>query len=237
MVARAMARGVPAADIAEALNLQVESVIRRFRLLDGISAEAAEMLKDTPCSMRVFDILRQMSAVRQIEAADLMIGQNNFSIMFARALRAATPDNQLAAAKKGKGAAAPTPSGQQIARMERELAALQTQVKSVEETYGIDNLHLTVARGYVAKLLANGRVARWLASHRQEYLIEFEKIAEIDTLAPSAEQDEWGPGPDKRSDRRDARRVRDFRRRLQRCPLWLLRLFDRGIECEVGSFN
>jgi hypothetical protein len=56
------------------------------------------------------------------------------------------------------GAAASTPSGQQIARMERELAALQTQVKSVEETYGIDNLHLTVARGYVAKLLANARI-------------------------------------------------------------------------------
>ncbi|WP_256375707.1 plasmid partitioning protein RepB C-terminal domain-containing protein [Chelativorans sp. J32] len=87
--------------------------------------------------------------------------------------RAATPDNQLAAAKKGKGAATPTPSGQQIARMERELAALQTQVKSVEETYGIDNLHLTVARGYIAKLLANGRVACWLANHRQEYLGEF----------------------------------------------------------------
>jgi len=87
MIARAMERGVPAADIAEAVNLQVESVIRRFRLLDGISAEAAEMLKDTPCSMRVFDILRQMSAVRQIEAADLMIGQNNFPIMFAAPAR------------------------------------------------------------------------------------------------------------------------------------------------------
>jgi hypothetical protein len=61
-------------------------------------------------------------------------------------------------AKKMTGAAASTPSGQQIARMERELAALQTQVKSVEETYGIDNLHLTVARGYVAKLLANARI-------------------------------------------------------------------------------
>lgn len=189
MIARAMERGVPAADIAEALNLQVESVIRRFRLLEGISPEAAEMLKDTPCSMKVFDILRQMSAVRQIEAADLMIGQNNFSIMFARAIRAATPDNQLAAARKGKGAGTPTPSGQQIARMERELAALQTQVKSVEETYGIDNLHLTVARGYITKLLANGRVARWLANHRQEYLGEFEKIAEIDTLVPMGEQD------------------------------------------------
>jgi hypothetical protein len=187
MIVRAMERGVSATDIADALNLQAESVLRRFKLLEGISPEAAEMLKDTPCSMKVFDILRQMSAVRQIEASDLMIGQNNFSIMFARAIRAATPDYQLVAAKKGKGAAVPTPSGQQMARMERELAALQTQVASVEETYGIDNLHLTVARGYIAKLLANNRVVRWLATHQQDYLSEFQKIAEIDTLGPIAE--------------------------------------------------
>lgn len=186
MIVRAMDRGVPSVDIAAALGLQVESVLRRFRLLDGISPEAAEMLKDTPCSMKVFDILRQMSPMRQIEAADLMIGQNNFTVMFARALRAATPENQLAIAKKGKGGGKPTPSGQQIARMERELAALQTQVKSVEETYGIDNLHLTVARGYIAKLLANNRVVRWLALHQQDYLAELQKIAEIDTLGPAA---------------------------------------------------
>ncbi len=182
MIARAMERGVSSADIANALNLQVESVMRRFRLLEGISSEAADMLKDTPCSMKVFDILRQMSAVRQIEAADLMIGQSNFTVMFARALRAATPESQLVVAKKGKGGGSPTPSGQQIARMERELAALQTQVESVEDTYGIENLHLTVARGYIAKLLANKRIVRWLANHQQDYLIEFQKIAEIDTL-------------------------------------------------------
>lgn len=187
MIARAMDRGVSSADIAAALNLQVESVLRRFRLLEGINPEAAEMLKDTPCSMKVFDILRQMTSVRQIEAADLMIGQNNFTVMFARALRAATSENQLASTKKGKGGGKPTPSGQQIARMERELAALQTQVKSVEETYGIDNLHLTVARGYIAKLLANNRVVRWMAVHQQDYLTEFQKIAEIDTLGSVAE--------------------------------------------------
>ncbi|MFY9310637.1 plasmid partitioning protein RepB C-terminal domain-containing protein [Defluviicoccus vanus] len=187
MIARAMDRGVSSADIAAALNLQVESVLRRFKLLEGISPEAAEMLKDTPCSMKVFDILRQMTSVRQIEAADLMIGQNNFTVMFARALRAATSENQLVAAKQGKGRGKTTPSSQQIARMERELAALQTQVKSVEETYGIDNLHLTVARGYIAKLLANNRVVRWLAVHQQDYLAEFQKIAEIDTLGPMAE--------------------------------------------------
>ncbi|MDW9378378.1 hypothetical protein GOC57_25750 [Sinorhizobium meliloti] len=54
--------------------------------------------------------------------------------------------------------------------------------ESVEETYGIGNLHLTVARGYLAKLLANTRITRWLSYHRQEYLGEFQKIAETDPL-------------------------------------------------------
>ena len=66
--------------------------------------------------------------------------------------------------------------------MERELASLQNQVKSVEETYGIDNLHLTVARGYIRKLLSNSRVTRWLSQHRHEYLTEVQSIAEIEAI-------------------------------------------------------
>ncbi|WP_080591526.1 plasmid partitioning protein RepB C-terminal domain-containing protein [Sinorhizobium meliloti] len=69
-------------------------------------------------------------------------------------------------------------------------ASLQTQVKSVEETYGIDNLHLTVARGYVAKLLANTRIIRWLSYHRPECLGEFQKIAEIEAIGPQPEAPE-----------------------------------------------
>lgn len=182
MIVRAIERGVPSAMIADALGLEVQSIRRRFRLLDGIAEEAADMLKDTNCSMKVFDILRRMSAVRQIKAADLMIGQNNFTLMFARALLAATPEEQLVAQRKSTKPDASGPTSQQIARMERELAALQTQVKSVEESYGIDNLHLTVARGYVARLLGNPQVWRWLANHRQEYLAEFQRIAEIESI-------------------------------------------------------
>ena len=69
--------------------------------------------------------------------------------------------------------------------MEREIARLQTQVNSVEGTYGIDNLHLTVARGYVRKLLGNARVVRWLSQHRQEYLTEIQAVAELEGLMPA----------------------------------------------------
>lgn len=184
MIVRATERGVAQAKIADALGLEVQSIRKRFRLLDGICAEAAEILKDTNCSMKVFDILRRMSTLRQIEAADLMIGQNNFTVMFARALLAATPDDHLVKQRRNdRRGSMPSPNGQQIARMERELAALQTQIKSVEDSYGIDNLHLTVARGYIAKLLGNAGIVRWLSHHRQEYLAEFQRIAEIESLA------------------------------------------------------
>lgn len=182
MIARAVDRGVPEDRIAEALGLDVISIRRRFRLLEGICSEAEELLKDTPCPMKVFDILRQMAPVRQVEAAELMIGQGNFSTMFAQALLATTPEKQLINAGKKRPNGSTTMISDQIARMERELASLQNQVKSVEDSYGVDNLHLTVAKGYVAKLLANARVVRWLAQNRQEYLSEFQSIAEIEAI-------------------------------------------------------
>ncbi|WP_439469525.1 plasmid partitioning protein RepB C-terminal domain-containing protein [Blastomonas fulva] len=183
MIVRAIERGVTEAVIADALGLEVQSIRARFRLLDGICHEAADMLKETNCSMNVFGLLRRMSTMRQIEAADLMIGQNNYSLVFARAILAATPEDQLAmSARRKRKSDVPGPTSQQISRMERELATLQTQVKSVEDSYGIDNLHLTFARGYIAKLLGNARVVRWLSNHRQEYLSEFQRIAEMETI-------------------------------------------------------
>lgn len=182
MVVKAVERGVPEAKIAEALGLDIATIRRRFRLLDGICPEVVEMLKDVACPMKVFDELRQMTTIRQIEAADLMVGQNNFTVPFAKALLAATPDSQMVKQPKIRRDSI---SSEQMKRMERELAALQAQVKSVEETYGLDNLHLTVTRGYIAKLLGNARVVRWLSQNRQEYLGEFQRIAEIDSISPA----------------------------------------------------
>lgn len=186
MIVRAVERGVDPTAIAEALGLEPQTVIKRFRLLDGISPEVANLLKDTACSMKVFDVLRRMSAIRQVEAANLMIGQNVFTPVFARALLAATPDEQLAKAPRRPGRS-PSPNGQQLARMERELAVLQTRIKSVEDTFGVDVLHLTLARGFINKLLSNNAIVRWLANNKQDYLAEFQRVAEIEALGLPSE--------------------------------------------------
>lgn len=189
MIVRAMDRGVPVEKIAEALELDVSTIRRRFRMLDGICKDAVEMLRETSCPMKSFEILRQMAPIRQVEAVDLMIGQNNFSTLFATALLAATPQSQLVDSRKKKPTRGNPVTSEQIARMERELASLQSRVKSVEESFGIDNLHLTVAKGYVTKMLSNPRIARWIEQNRYEYLNEFQSIAEIDNIGmkPAAE--------------------------------------------------
>jgi len=122
--------------------------------------------------------------MRQVEAAELMTGQNNYTATFAKAILAATPEAHLVDPRKKKLRGERAVTAEQISRLERELASLQAQVKSVEETYGIDNLHLTVAKGYIRKILGNARVVRWLSRHRQEYLTEFQSVAEIESLVP-----------------------------------------------------
>lgn len=180
MIVRAMESGVSAERLGKALGLSPQTIKQRFRLLNGICDEAIRLLADTNCPAKSFDFLRQMKPLRQIEAAELMVGNKNFSVMFANALLAATPANLLVLESKTQPKH--QVSTESITRMERELAALQMQIKVVEDDYGPDVLHLTVIKGYLSKLLANAAVVRWLAKHQPEYLKEFQRITEMTDL-------------------------------------------------------
>jgi hypothetical protein len=183
MILRAIERGVPEEKLAQALGVDVITIRRRAKLLNGICPEVVDLLKDTATPMVVFDTLKMMKPLRQIEAAELMVGQGNFSKNFANAMLVATPENQLVTSKRKPAATGAT--RENMARLERELSALQGQIKSVEDTFGVDTLHLTVAKGYLAKLLGAGRVVRWLAQNRPEYLGEFQAIAEMRSIGGS----------------------------------------------------
>ena len=181
MVVRAVERGVSEERIAAALNLDPWTVRRRFRLLDGICPEVAELLADKPCSMVVVDLLKKMKPIRQMQAAELIVGMKNYSSRFAKTILGATPNEELVDANDSK--AIPKISREQIARLEKELEVVQGQTKYLEESYGTDNLCLTVAKTYLAKLLGKARVVRWLKEHHADYLAEFQGITELQSLA------------------------------------------------------
>jgi len=66
--------------------------------------------------------------------------------------------------------------------MERESVNLQQQLKHVEKTYGTDHLDLVVARGYVAKLIDNIRIMRFLDQNYSEFADELRRISEASPM-------------------------------------------------------
>lgn len=177
MILKAIDRGVSEEQIATALNLDISSIRRKVRLLDGVCKEAVAILKDKPCTSAVFDALRKMKTMRQIETAELLVNANNYSVAYVQAILVGTPQAQLVESSRPKKIKGITPEA--MARMERELARLQEGIASIQDSYGHDHLHLTVNKGYVSKLLANARVVRYLAQNHPEFLTEFQTITEI----------------------------------------------------------
>lgn len=180
MILRAVERGVPETKIAKALNVDVGSIVRKRNLLEGICPEAADMLKDKMVASGTFPILRRMNSMRQIEAATLMNDAKVYSLSYARALLAATPKNQLIDPDKPKNIKGL--DEEQMARMESEMSSLQREYKLIEDNYGQDVLKLTLAKGYLANLLNNAKVIRYLANNHAEILTQFQKITDMTSL-------------------------------------------------------
>lgn len=182
MILRALTLGASEERLAKALNVNIKTLQEKRRLLDGICAEAAEMLKDKQVAVTGFQILKKMKPMRQIEAAQLMVTMNKYTINYARSLLAATPDSQLitgATPKKFTGI-----SREQLDLMEKESANLEREVRLVQDSYGADHLDLVLARGYVARLVSNARITKYLSLHHEEFLPEFEKITEREAFTP-----------------------------------------------------
>jgi hypothetical protein len=176
MILKAIERGVPPERIAKALNINVNTLQHKVRLLVDICDETVDLLKDKHVPIGVFSILRKMGALRQIEVAELMVAMNRYTRSYAHSLLAATPQSQLADVKEPK--AVRGLSDEQMSLMERETSNLDRAFKLAEQSYGKDHLDLVLAKGYLTKLIGNARVGRYLAQHHQEILAEFQKLTD-----------------------------------------------------------
>lgn len=181
MIVKAIERGVPQERIAKALNVNIAHIVVKRRLLDGICPEVAEILKDKHIAIHTFSELKKMVPLRQIEAAELMVAMNKYTVNYAKSLLAATPNEQLI--ESGKPKHITGLSDEQVALMERESVSLEREFKIAERSYGTDHLDLVLSNGYLAKLLANAKVVRYLAQHHSDILAEFQKLAEVKVAA------------------------------------------------------
>lgn len=190
MLIKALENGVSEEKLAATLDIDITMIKRRRTLLDGICPEVIELLKDKAVNPVTFDALRKMKPLRQIESAELMLAVNNWTSSYAKALLAATKQADLAKPDQPKRITGLT--REQMAKMEREMASLHQDFKQIEETYGDDALHLVVASGYLAKLLSNKEIERYMNQYHPEFLQEFRAIIDASSLDQTQEIDKNG---------------------------------------------
>jgi len=180
MIVKAVRNGVNPERIAAALNMEIEVVRGLLTLLDGIHEAAAELLKDKNISSKTIRLLKRVTGLRQIQIAELMVSANSYAFGYAEALVLGTPKDQLvnpAVPKKKAGL-----SAEEVAKLEREMESLEHDFKGIEATYTANMMSLTLARGYLRKLLGNGKVMRFLKTHHADLSAEFETIAAAEAV-------------------------------------------------------
>lgn len=175
MILKALESGVTEERIAESLDVDVKTIRQKRNLLDGICAEAVDVLKDKRVSPNALAVLRRMKPARQIEAAGLMVAANKFSHRFALALLAGTRAELLVAPDRVPRAFKHADTAQK-AMLEQETEMLLREYKAVEESYGADVLTLSVCGGYLNRLLANARVERFLTKRYPEMLRQLRQV-------------------------------------------------------------
>jgi len=180
MIRRAVERGVTPEKLAKALDVDISHINKKITLLDGICPEAAELLRDQTFSPNLGAVLRKMKPTRQVECVELMVSANNITVAYAQALVAATPSNLLVSETKPKKMVGV--SADQMVKMEREMGNVHEQFKLAEQSYGQDILNLVLAKGYLAKLMANEAILRHLTKNHPDVLNEFDNIVRMVAL-------------------------------------------------------
>jgi hypothetical protein len=180
MIARALDRGVSEAKLARALDVDVKVIRQRRSLLDGISPDVAELLKDRPVGHTAFSKLRKMKPVRQLEVTELMVSANTYTTSYAKALLATSRPEDLHKPDQLRKATGLTPD--QMSRLEREMAAVNVDYKELEASYGDDMLVLVVASGYLERLLSKQSIERFLESRHPEFVEYFRAIVQATSL-------------------------------------------------------
>ena len=180
MIVRAVDSGVSPEQIAKALDVDVGKIRASLNLLDGIHADAVELLKDKPITASALRIYRKVNPLRQADMAQLMVSSNNYTRAYAEALIVGTPTAQLVNGSKAKTVRGI--SEEEVARMEKEMEMLERDYRLHQDHYGENVLHLNATQRYVKRLLENAKVKRFLSTRYPEILEEFQAVVEMESL-------------------------------------------------------
>jgi len=182
MIMKAIDQGVSEKTLARTLGKDIRRIQAMRNLLNGICNEVVGMFKTRSIPAATFRIIKKMKPLRQIQVAELMVGANNYSITYAKAMLSLTPLDQLHMPPKARSEQNPPP--EQIASIEMELMNLKSEYKLVEQSLGTDVLTMVAYRGYISHLFENSEVCEYLTQQYPEIFMELQKIVRTSATEP-----------------------------------------------------
>ena len=182
MIMRAIERGVSEETLAHYLGMDIGRIKGKRNLLNGICDEVVDMFKTRNVPATTFKIIKKMKPLRQIHTAELMVGANNYTSPYAKALLSLTPSDQLQIPHKAKNKE--NPPHEQIASIETELMNLKSEYKLAEQSLGTDVITMVVYRGYLSHILENSEVSEYLTQHYPEIFKELKRISTTSAIEP-----------------------------------------------------
>ncbi|MFM1270069.1 hypothetical protein WFL50_12370, partial [Yersinia enterocolitica] len=72
--------------------------------------------------------------------------------------------------------------GKTLARLEKEMAAIQIETQNIQDEYAENNLKMVIIRSHIIKLLSNNEILHWLYDNKNEYLTILKKVSGVDNL-------------------------------------------------------
>ncbi|MEB2420593.1 plasmid partitioning protein RepB C-terminal domain-containing protein [Citrobacter sp. R-1.5.2] len=180
MLQKAVESGVSVEKLCAVLGLSQGIINTRLRISEGISKEALALLADKNVSQNVFDVLRKIKLHKQMDFVSTMVTLNNFTKKFALSMLHALPAEYLV--RKPDNAPDDKDMIKTLARLEKEMAALQVETQDIENEFAENNLNLMVVRSYIAKLLSKNEIIHWLYDNKSEYLDVLKKVLGVKHL-------------------------------------------------------
>lgn len=180
MLQKAVESGVSVEKLCAVLGLSQGIINTRLRISEGISKEALALLADKNVSQNVFDVLRKINLHKQMDFVSTMVTLNNFTKKFALSMLHALPAEYLV--RKPDNAPDDKDMIKTLARLEKEMAALQVETQDIENEFAENNLNLMVVRSYIAKLLSKNEIIHWLYDNKSEYLDVLKKVLGVKHL-------------------------------------------------------
>lgn len=180
MLQKAVESGVSVENLCAVLGLSQGIINTRLRISEGISKEALALLADKNVSQNVFDVLRKIKLHKQMDFVSTMVTLNNFTKKFALSMLHALPAEHLV--RKPDNSPEDKDMIKTLARLEKEMAALQVETQDIQNEFAENNLNLMVVRSYIAKLLSKNEIIHWLYDNKSEYLDVLKKVLGVKHL-------------------------------------------------------